>query len=521
MNTGLFSWVRRPDYALLAAALLILIFYGLFLGHRINLTTADLGRHIKNGEETVGAHTILADNFYSYTAPGFSAPNHHWGSGVAFYALWRAAGFTGLQVASTALLLATLLIFFRIAAEDAGPGPAAIAALAALPLLAERTEIRPEIFSYFFSALFFATLLRYRTAQNPRALVALPILQIFWVNMHIYFFLGPVLVAAFALEALLLARRGTPRDHTLLWLLSTCVAATVINPFGGRGALAPFTIFRNYGYLVAENQPVWFVERLLANPNFTLFKIAFFLLAATFIARLRAPNNRFSLPHILIGATFGAMAWLAVRNFALFGFFFIPLVAANIRAAAEPFWEQKRSLIAWGAASAITLLIIPAFFGQWQKYFPYWREQGLGLEQGSGDGARFFRENNLHGPLFNNYDIGGYLIFHLFPGERVFVDNRPEAYPASFFTDTYIPMQERDDIWRKELARWNFNAIFFSWRDATPWAQTFLGARIRDPEWTPVFADKSTIIFLRNYEANKDLIARFALPKDMFRMEPR
>jgi len=58
----------------------------------------------------------------------------------------------------------------------------------------------------------------------------------------------------------------------------------------------------------------------------------------------------------------------------------------------------------------------------------------------------FFKENNLQGPIFNNYDIGGYLIFNLFPQEKVFVDNRPETYSSEFFQEDYIPMQEDYDI---------------------------------------------------------------------------
>jgi hypothetical protein len=54
---------------------------------------------------------------------------------------------------------------------------------------------------------------------------------------------------------------------------------------------------------------------------------------------------------------------------------------------------------------------------------------------------------NLKGPIFNNFDIGSYLIFRLYnkslpAGRQVFVDGRPEAYPASFFQITYILMQQ-------------------------------------------------------------------------------
>ena len=129
--------------------------------------------------------------------------------------------------------------------------------------------------------------------------------------------------------------------------------------------------------------------------------------------------------------------------------------------------------------------------------------------------AEFFKTQNVTGPIFSNYDIGGYLIFNLYP-EKVFVDNRPEAYPARFFQDEYIPMQEDEKIWNEELQKWNFNVIYFQRNDLTPWAQQFLITRVRDPLWAPVYVDNYTIIFLRRNEKNSAIIKNYELPQSMF-----
>jgi hypothetical protein len=136
--------------------------------------------------------------------------------------------------------------------------------------------------------------------------------------------------------------------------------------------------------------------------------------------------------------------------------------------------------------------------------------------KGINSSAEFFKREKISGPIFNNYDIGSYLIFYLFPEEKVFVDNRPEAYPTSFLKDVYIPIQESDDEFRDYSQRYNFNAIFFSHRDLTPWAQNFLLKRIDDPLWAPVFADNYTIIFLKRNELNKTLIEKYEIPKNFF-----
>lgn len=506
----------------IALPLLILLFYGLFLAHRIDLSIADLGRHLANGRTFLEDRTIWYANFYSYTAPDYPVMNHHWLIGLAFFLAWRAAGFVGVQLLFIAVGLAALFFYFRIAARETGPGPAAIAALLAIPLLAERTEIRPEAVSYLFAGVFFWLLLRYEKNSDWRPLLALPILEIVWVSSHIYFFLGPALVGVFLAGRALVRPFAWVRIRVLIWIFLAVSAATLINPSGFSGAAAPFTIFRNYGYRLAENQPVWFIERLISNPNFTIFKIAFALLAASFLFRAYLKKgDRASLPFVLIGGAVSALGWVATRNFALFGFFFIPLAGINTAAWCRPWLVSRQKTIAAAAGIIISLLLIPALFGQWQRYFPYWRQFGIGLEQGNSRAAEFFRSQGMKGPIFNNYDIGGYLIWHLFPEDRVFVDNRPEAYPADFFRDTYIPMQERDDAWRHAEARWHFNAIFFSHRDATPWGQQFLVARIADPEWAPVYADQYAIIFLKRNEENRATIERFEIPQNAFRIVTR
>jgi hypothetical protein len=69
-------------------------------------------------------------------------------------------------------------------------------------------------------------------------------------------------------------------------------------------------------------------------------------------------------------------------------------------------------------------------------YSPYKYLFGLGLID-CNKSAEFIKGNKVEGPYFNNYDIGGYFIFHLFPTYKPFVDNRPEAYSVDFFNEIF------------------------------------------------------------------------------------
>jgi len=121
----------------------------------------------------------------------------------------------------------------------------------------------------------------------------------------------------------------------------------------------------------------------------------------------------------------------------------------------------------------------------------------------------------------NNYDIGGFLTYGLYPQERVFVDNRPEAYPGEFFTRDLLPMQMREEDWLRVDAKYGFNAIFFYRHDATRWGQQFMIRRLADPAWAPVFVDNFAIIIVRRTPENADVIERFEIPKSRFEVQPR
>ena len=523
-------WMKRPLVAYLlrssgAIILCILLFvlYGFFLSHTVDLVTADLGRHIKNGEVLLHDASVLEENYYSYTHPDFHVINHHWGIGFLFYGAWELFGFVGVQLFFILLSLAAFFAFLKTARLYTGWGIAGLAAIPAIFLLAERTEIRPEVFSYLFAGIFFYVLCRHRESviqENTddrqyflvgRTLWLLPIVQILWVNSHIYFLLGPLILGAFLLESLLVRRQYFLR---LLGVFAALLVATLLNPFGYRAVSETAKIFQNYGYRLAENQSVWFMEKLTRAPSFVIFKLIFAAVVVSLCIVLVKRWREVRLAHIFVLAGISIMAWLAIRNLALFGLFSIPFIAANVGTIFRQNISERTALhgALWAAA---ILLALSAIFTL-PRYFPYWNEFGWGLQSGNDVPMAFIKEHKIHGPYFNNYDIGGYLIFHLFPDEKVFVDNRPEAYPAQFFQEVYIPMQEDDTIWRQKLEEYKFNAIIFSHRDATPWGQQFLVARVRDAEWAPIFVDARVLILVRRTEENGPLIEQFLLPPETF-----
>lgn len=501
----------------------ILFFYAFLLAQPINLVTADLGRHLKNGEIFFQNFQIPAVNLYSYTQGNFPFINHHWGAGVIFYSIFKMVGFGGLSLVFLITSLATLTLFLHIAYQKAGLLTASLAALFTVPVLSSRVEIRPEFFSYFLVAVFFWILWHYQENKiSERWLWLLPVLQLIWVNTHIYFFLGGVLVLAFGAENALGALRKKSENIKKFKKLSLIAVllglAVLLNPFGFRGAIYPLFILQNFGYRLFENQSVWFIEKLFQYPPGLYFKILFSALVLSWIGAIVYSFKKkklFPVSLFLLSIFFGYAALTAVRNFTIFGYFALAIISTNLgiwrRENKNPPLHQTFSAAFLLIAVYVLILVINPL---------YWRGRtiGWGLAPGAENSVKFFLEKNLEGPIFNNYDIGSYLIYYLYPRQKVFVDNRPEAYSSSFFNEVYIPMQEDEKKWQEEGVRYNFNAIYFWRNDLTPWAQKFLVARIQDPDWAPVFVDNYAIIFLKRNERNKSLIAQYEIPQSAFRI---
>jgi hypothetical protein len=219
----------------------------------------------------------------------------------------------------------------------------------------------------------------------------------------------------------------------------------------------------------------------------------------------------------------------------------IPLFAEGLSRTIEGWggkWRERLQVaVVWLAGGMVAAaLVFPAnYFSPVRKFAPFYSaeeeryknsyfyllarpDRWAGLLPGVNGSADFYRVAGLKGPIFNNYDIGGYLIYHLFPIDKPFVDNRPEAYPAKFFKNTYVLAQENELVWQNVAKKNDFQVIYFYIRDITPWAQPFLIKRIQDPGWAPVYADQYAVILAKRGGINQSAIDKYEISKDVFRI---
>ena len=615
LKKRLFSLVFSP-MSIFSKVIIILIFVlaGVLFFHNLTSINVDIGRHIKLGEIIWQTGTVPKVNLFSFTASDYPFVNHHWLSEIVFYGVYSLgsnvedaplhwmAGLKAVMVLKVVVLLATYFLLF-LTVRKRNIFAVALAFLVSIFVFSARTEPRPEIFSYLVFAAYLLIIYKIRESRNSKLKIRnskfqlswlwlLPILQLFWVNLHIYFIIGPILVFLFLIDRII-NKKTNPKSEILnpkqsqnsndqnskrfgkfefnilnlfriynleFRIFVLVILANLANPNFIAGAIYPLTVLNNYGYSVAENSSLFFLAGYFGRwaPQDKLFLIALFVVAGSFIVNFWinklttsqvAPDLRSQLKartfDLLLVAMTAILSFKMQRNIPLFALAVWPVTANNLAGITTyglprtiAFSELRGRRITnfvkkWLSVCIIIILTMSIYLvvsGRFYNWLDSPKMFGLNVSSAAQDGTEFIKANKIQGPVFNNFDIGSYLVWQLFPApncsadrhsekgrvwcgtspqQKVFVDGRPEAYPVEFFESVYKPMQRDEKIWQEMSKKYGINYIFFAHTDMTEWANDFLARMIEDKEWPMVFLNDAVVIFLKNTDANQPVIDEY------------
>lgn len=459
--------------------ILLLFFVFSFLFRTDTAFDQDLGRHIKLGEIIWQTGQVPKTNLFSYTNPDFPFINTHWLFEVAAYFFNQTPGLQFFLILKIVIILLSVWLVIKTIPKDKQVLLLPIGFIF-LHVLRERLELRPEIFSFLFTALTFYIL---ETGQKKLSCF-LPFIQLIWINTHIYFFIG------LSLQAIYLTYS---RTKLLAIILGLSIAVSLINPNGLNGLLYPFNVTKNYGYTIVENQTMFFLENIqFRDPNFLFVKLSIGIAGLSLLIAFF--KKQFLVKTILFLISGVGLALLNVRSFPYLVFLSLPATLQNF----GPIKSNKFfTLLSFVFALGLILESFFYFNGDYYKYTNSQHQVGLKFTA-SGQGALdFVLANNLAGPIYNNFDIGSYILYRGYPEYQVFVDGRPEAYPADFFQNTYIPMQSDYARFKQEEEKWGLETIIFSHTDQTPWGRSFLQNVIKDQSWKLVYIDDFMVVLVK------------------------
>ena len=386
---------HRFTKVLLTFGMLFALFWPFVFG-RLDF---DFGWHLQAGNY-IRAHGIPAHDIYTYTARSYRWVDFEWGNDVILSLVYGLGGYALASVLFTTLWSLALLI--------AGGFRARLFVLvAATAAILPYVGIRTLAWTVFFLALVLYIL------RSPRQRLRwwLPLLFLFWANVHAGFIAGLAILAYFALQE---------RRKTTAYQLLLCFLVTFVNPYGPR---LYGEIFRTLLDAKLHTQVIeWHyltipivaaVFLLLWLSGFWLFdrkhwKRWFGISPLLFLAMLSANRN---LPLFVVAATRELDTYLGLA----------------LRAIPKKLDWSRRGMLYVLAGLLVGGLIYTLYI----TFLPWQPNREASYPQ---QAVAYLRIHRCPGNLFNSYDYGGYLIWKL-PNQPVYIDGRMPTW--QLYMDQY------------------------------------------------------------------------------------
>lgn len=476
------------------AKLLLLFFVFSLLFKTDHSFDQDLGRHLKLGEIIWQTKNVPLTNLFSYTYPDFPFINSHWLFEVLVYLGQQTLGLqTVLVLKIISILLTVWLVLKNVPKNQYLLLPIGFIFL---HVLRERTELRPEIFSFLLTALTIYILEKYDKTKS-RLIYLLPIVQLIWVNAHIYFIVGLILQGIFLVHFTYAYLRLHPKGVKLklliiIFLLS--VVASLLNPSTIKGFLNPLLYGTNYGYTIVENQTIFLLENIgFRDPNFLFAKIAAIIILLSIATAVF--KKRLEVKNLGLASVGLVLALMNVRSLPYLALISLSPVLQNFGIPKSKLWAKLLIML------TVPILLYESFLylnGDYYKYTDSGTEPKLIFKESAKNALDFVLKNDLPQPIFNNFDIGSYITYKGWPKYRIFVDGRPGEYPKEFFQNVYIPMQSSTQKFAEINKQHGFKTIIFSHTDQTPWGKAFLSSVLKDTNWKTVYIDDFMIVLVND-----------------------
>ena len=500
-------------------ALFLVVFLFLILGGKDLLGDADTAWHIGIGRYILETGTVPDTGIFSYTAANMPWMAHEWLTELIFAVIHKFAGLNGIVLLAALAIAYTHSTFYGfLLSRGVNTALALILTIAAMATTSVHWLARPHILSMPILLFWYMALEEYRLT-GKRSIYLLPLVTVLWVNLHGGFMAGLLLTAVYWLGSL--AEFSFSKDEKVraeqkkniitygkVGLLA--IAASLVNPHGYKALLFPFRIMGQELNIGRINE--WL------SPNFHNFlPYEYLLLALIVVLGFSLFRPGFIEAGLVLLWTH--LSLHSVRYGPIFAIIIIPIMAIRLEglmkegraggnrliSSVSAFSDriQKTSASLKGhvlqtiiilSVTAITLAGGKVLGMPFMKY--EFDKKKLPVEA-----LEFAERNRIEGRLFNTYHFGGYLIYKGFPRDGVFVDGRADMYDA--FLKNYFDVVDLKPEWKEVLERFDIDWILIT-------ANSPLSVLLLESDqWSLVYADKVSNIFVRNGSVNAGLTERY------------
>ncbi len=487
-------------------------------GAKTMLRDGDTGWHIRAGDWILANGAVPKQDMFSFTRSGEPWFAWEWLWDAAFAWLHQIGGLQAVVLTSFAIVCLTFALLYSFVRRHCGNALVAMPlTLCAMGASTIHWHARPHLLTLALIVVFLWVLERNVEAARPRVLWVLPALMILWTNLHGGFLAGIIICGAYATgqaaraisaESWRVARAKIFESKPYWITTALCMCATFINPYGyelhthiAKYLSDPY-LFEHIGE---------FKSLSFQHPSAIYFEILLFLgviASYRYFAQMR-------LTYVFLILGWGHLALISARNIPIFTIVAAPFIAralvdlleharANIqvswfRGLVDGFQQFAADMTRldvkprWHVASvgAFVLLALvsyaaPTEFEKFDaRYNPgEYPEAALKVLAELGDDAR----------VFTHDEWGDYLIYRMYPSQKVFVDGRSDFYGAEF-GERYIGLMQVKPSWEATLHDSRIERVILP-DDAA------LSAALREStDWEMTYADATAVIFdKRNLE---------------------
>lgn len=479
-------------------ALLLGLFIGMFYGRNLS---GDVWWHLKTGQWIVQHHSLPSIDPFSYTARN-PIILHEWGSEVIEWLAYSISP-SALAALSVMLISGAFLLAFRTALARSKSVLASFMVVAAgASASAAAAEMRPQVFSFVLLALTVIILQRYHE-KGGKIIWLLPPLMLLWVNLHAIFLIGIALIGFEAVIALIAPPKWVNEAKStrfaavlpLVGVLFASVLLTLINPNGITPYVYPFKVMSHSAAMALTNE--W------TPPSFDEWTgrslLVLLGLAVVGLISVQRPTLR----DFAYVAIFAAAALRSQRHEVIFSIVAAGPIALWLSHAIRQCenWFTKRYLdiiagrLVWGILAVLVgvLFVWRVSDAQGKTAFDYMNTS----EMFPTKACDFVEVLPVSGPMYNDYNYGGYLIWRLWPEHKVFVDSRQEPFlNGTFEEEREATNYPEKGTWQKTFAKYKIN--FAVLNPYSPLAHVLMDRS----DWVCVFADDTGIVFIRDIPEN-------------------
>jgi hypothetical protein len=473
---------------------LIVWLFGVGEGWKGLVLDGDTGWHIRTGEYILQHGSVPQADIFSYSKAGAPWFAWEWLTDVQYALLHMRWGLGGVAVASGLVICASAYTLLRsMLWTGANVFVSLVLTLLYVGASSLHHHARPHVWTLWLFAI--ATGLLMRDRRQPTKLVWLLIpLVVVWTNLHGGFL---ALIACLGLASIGTLIENLPdwrKSLRYLGLTAACLSASVINPYGLR-LHAHIADYLQSGFIndaVQEFQsPVFRSESMR---QFELVLVLGVICAGFLIVRKRYVESFWVL-------YFAHTALTSARHIPLYLIVTSPIIATEATSWWNAFFANAPKKSIRGILDALAYDVCIAF-----RRSTLWLAPGILLaiaatapQHWPSDFAKTFpiqivatqQERILGARLFTTDQWGDYILYKLWPQQKVFVDGRSDFYGEKIGNE-YLSLMGADYKWSEIAKKYGFNLMLL------PVKWPLVSVLKLDPHWRVVTDDGTAILFERS-----------------------